>query len=433
MVSRAGMSAVYPGFLQARGQELTQQKQGLDIQNLQDEQLGNAAFGRTLAFLANPGQIPGATPIGGQGPMPPQPGQPSMPAQPPQQPPMQPFSPQPMPQQGGGMGQPGGGPPMSAPMSPQPTGGPPGPMQPPGGGQQGGAQPPGQFDWRQVMQKVVQANPGAKPEVIAHAVSKFLPLMTQQAQMEWKTVMATVAQQRVTNQGADIKRKEEYGIRRGDQRDEELDVKQDEAASKAEDRTARRDLSGRRLDITEKDVGSKVQRREDQTGIQGRQADTAEARERRLAASTAVRQDQTYQRLEMQKQNLERQVTQGGNRQALAEWRAVLDAQHKHVTEIINANSLNAATMKPADRKALLKKADDTYRAQIEKMRSLQGRSTPGPSEPSGGPPGAKDSARVPGPTSATPGVAPKVGEVRNGYRFKGGDPNKQESYEAVQ
>ena len=52
----------------------------------------------------------------------------------------------------------------------------------------------GQLDWRQIAQKVAQANPGASPQVIAHAVSGFLPLMTQQAQQDWKQVQMQVLQ-----------------------------------------------------------------------------------------------------------------------------------------------------------------------------------------------------------------------------------------------
>lgn len=46
--------------------------------------------------------------------------------------------------------------------------------------------PGGGFDWRQVLQAVVKANPGAPPSVIAAAVDQFMPIMNAQAQMQWR-------------------------------------------------------------------------------------------------------------------------------------------------------------------------------------------------------------------------------------------------------
>lgn len=83
-------------------------------------------------------------------------------------------------------------PPQQQQQQPQ---GPPGPqMQPQGwGSQQGG----GALDWRQILQAVTRSNPGAPPQVIASAVNRAIPLMNAQAQMEWKTVMAQMAGQKV--------------------------------------------------------------------------------------------------------------------------------------------------------------------------------------------------------------------------------------------
>jgi len=56
------------------------------------------------------------------------------------------------------------------------------PVQPPQMQPQGG---PG-LDWRTIMQKTLQANPGIKPAVLAYAVDAWLPLMNQQSQEQWK-------------------------------------------------------------------------------------------------------------------------------------------------------------------------------------------------------------------------------------------------------
>lgn len=102
-------------------------------------------------------------PMGGQ--MPPGGAPPMMP----QRPPM--AAPQP------GMPQ-GGPPPMQQPQPQQP----PGMQSPQGLPQQGG---PG-LDWRMVLQKTIQANPGAPPQVLAAAVDRWLPLMNQQSAQQWK-------------------------------------------------------------------------------------------------------------------------------------------------------------------------------------------------------------------------------------------------------
>ena len=136
---------------------------------------GGDIMSRLKGLFSQPQQSPGG---GGQPGMPPQqmPGQQPMPPQMPQRPMMQAPVPgaQPM--------QPQGGPPQQPQM----------PQQQP---QQGGA-PTGMLDWKSVVQQVKAANPGADPRVIMTAVNQFLPIMTQQSQMEWKTVMAQSAQQR---------------------------------------------------------------------------------------------------------------------------------------------------------------------------------------------------------------------------------------------
>jgi hypothetical protein len=181
----AGLSGAYSGYTEGVADEATARakKYAIDIQ-----QAGDAAFGRTLMLLNSSQQQqpqPGQPPMPPPGGAPPMPGQPTPGGPPPQMPPQMPMQQgqqQPMPQARPPMPvQPGGAPPP--PMPQQPIGGAPaGPPQMPGGGQPGGPT----LDWRVIFQKVRDANPQAPPQVLAAAVDKFLPLMSQMSQMEWR-------------------------------------------------------------------------------------------------------------------------------------------------------------------------------------------------------------------------------------------------------
>jgi len=346
----SGLGAVEGGY--TSDQQKQQQIQAAQMQNQQAQidAMGNIAFGKTLQAFQS--QVPGAQP------MPPQMAQGGQPQQAPQ------GGPPPQ-MQGQPMAPPPGQP--SVPMRPQVGGQQPGtpqgqpqgqPPQQQGGQPQVGGQPQqGQLDWRSIAQKVSQANPGAPPAVIAAAVTKFLPLMNQQAQMEWKQVqLALMGQRQETNQ-----QRADTAQTQGDQRlqqgDKRIGIQQG-----AE--TRRTEQGDRRLDQGDTRI------------------DQSAAREKRLAASASIRQDQGYQRLELQKQNLERQITQGGDRQKLSEWRATVDAQHKRALEIIQ---LKAAMMPDDERKALLKDQDEAYRTNLEEMRNKTGRTTPDANKPAAG------------------------------------------------
>lgn len=340
MVSAAGLSATYPGFQKAQGTDLDNRLRAAQATNAETELAGQAAFGNTLKMFQQ--QVPGAQPMPGgpqqaQGGMPqaPAPGQPSVPMRPQQQP-------QPQMQQGGG--QPMGG------AQAQPQGQPSGSMMP-GGGQimPQGQQGMGQLDWRVIMGKVAQANPNAPPQVLAAAVNKFLPLMTQQSQMDWKQVQLALMAQRT------------------DQGQQRVDISKEESGRRQEQGQQRIDQSGQRLGL-------------------------AQDREARLAAGQKVRQDQQIQRLDLAKQNLERQITQGGQRQKLSEWRATVDAQHKRAMEVIQSNALGSNLSDP-DKKALLQQEDQFYRSQLENMRNMSGSSTPTGGKPAAG---GKTTDRVP-------------------------------------
>lgn len=204
---------------------------------------GNKAFGRTLQEWARMQAGGGADVPPGAMPMPPMPGQASVLMQPPQQggpqmfgPPGQ-FPPGPSPADrargvvgqgefnpvdaaappspgGGGMfgGMPGwapgerplGWPTAQAGPAPGMGGVQPGATPVPTqsftpGGPPGGAptQPSGSLNWQSIAQKVSAANPEAKPEWIASAVSKFLPLMTAQSQSDWKSIQQQLQMERL--------------------------------------------------------------------------------------------------------------------------------------------------------------------------------------------------------------------------------------------
>lgn len=81
-------------------------------------------------------------------------------------------------------------------MPPGPPGGAPpqglGAMQPQG---QPGGMRAGALDWRQLLGAVKQANPNLPPDVMAEAVTQFLPMMSQQSQMEWRQLSLQMREQ----------------------------------------------------------------------------------------------------------------------------------------------------------------------------------------------------------------------------------------------
>jgi hypothetical protein len=140
-----------------------------------------------------------------------------------------------------------------------------------------------------------------------------------------------------------------------------------------------------------------------EAGKQGR----FDAREARLAASTAVRQDQGYQRLQLQADALAQRAQQTGDRQALGQWRATVDALHKRATEIIQSNSVNSNLSK-ADKDALLAEQRSAYEAQISAMRDRIGASTPtGGTAAPGAPAAPKVQGQVPQNAPLVTGGAP--------------------------
>lgn len=360
MVSSAGLSAAYGGYQQARKTDTEIEHNDIANETARTAQEGDKAWGNTIPVLQQMLQ-PGATqmPAGPQmagGPPPggmPQQAGPTPQAPPPGQ------SSQPMeqgPQQGGAppLGQP---PAAAAGPQPQMLGGPspPSPQASPQGAppQQapqgpGGGQPSGRLDLHTVMAAVVKANPGVKPNVIAAAVAKALPLMTAQSQMDYKNLMVQLSAGRLNETQAHHAETEAN------------------AATRTGNQTA--------------DTTSKIERRGAQTDQGGQRLDIQRGREGRLAAQAEIRNDQRYLQLEQQSKALETRIQQGGDRAALSEWRAIVDAQHKRALEIIQSGKNAIGVMDPEERKALVKEQNEFYRSQIEGMRKGPGK----PERPAG-------------------------------------------------
>jgi len=308
---------------------------GMKTQDMLVQKAGEIAAGKALMSLYQ-GAVPGAQPMQGA---PPPGGSPQgggiMP-QPPQasgNPPQQPMPagwrpPMAVPVPGA---QPMGGLPGQAPTPQQP---PQQGMQQPQQGGQGGAQGP--LDWKSVVQQVVKANPGADPRVIMTAVNHFLPLMTQQAQMEWKQVMLA-------------------------QRQQGLGIQQERADTQ-------REQGGERIGIAQQQADTSARRANTQASQGQQRIDLGNKREERLTGSTQVRQDQGWQRLELQKQALQQRVQESGDKRLLSQWRAVLDAQHKRAMEIIQANALGSG-LGDKEKKKLLDEEDKAYTDAIKQMR----------------------------------------------------------------
>lgn len=402
MVSLAGASAAYGGYQRAREADNQIDLGDINVQNARTDQeadkyLGNAA---RLFQQSMPGAQPmGGPPGGGQPPMPappqasptPQPGQPSVPMSPPVGP-----------MQGGGyMGQPGAVPtqsftranPSGAPTGMQPPAAAPAQGQPPGV-EQALAQSPlaGRLDLKTLMAAITQANPGGRPEVIARALTKAIPLMNAQAQMDWKQMMMADRTQR-TGIAAD-----------------RADIAADESARKREQGGQRLEQGQQRIDQQAGELASRAQRRQDQTAQGAQRIDLATQREARQAAQAQIRQDQRWQQLEVQKQQAEQRIQQAGDRGAISQWRAIVDAQHKRAMEIIQSSNINANLSAP-DKKALLDEQNQFYADQIKQMRDRSGNSTgrPAVAEQGGKPGQAKTEERVPAAGGPAPGAPVKV------------------------
>lgn len=212
-------------------------------------------------------------------------------------------------------------------------------------------------------QRILATSPRVKdhPEVLMAALERAAPLLDRQSKEDLAELRKEMSTQRLKQTG--------------------------ELAQARID--ASKEMSQARLDAS----------KAAEAGKQGR----FDAREARLAASTAVRQDQSYQRLEQQKQDIERKIQQGGDKTSLSQWRAIVDAQHKRATEIIQSNSVMSG-FKDEEKKALLAEQRSAYEEQIAAMRGKLSQPAAAPATPATSP--SAPTAGAPAAGSSAPPLA---------------------------
>lgn len=360
-----GFSAVYPGYAAQENQTaLTEQNQA-QAKEAAYKLLGAQVLGRALTGGGAPAQpmmAPGMAMQGGPAMAPP-PGQASVPNAPPAQ----------------------GRPPVAAPAAPPAPG--PAPTAAPGGG----GMP--EVSLQALTQRIIQTTPQVRdhPEILMAALERAAPLLDRQSKedlMELRKEMSTAR----LNQAAELAKTRAELAREAERgRNDRASAAEGGRNDRAADRNARTD---RRLDQTD-------------------------AREARLAAGAVVRQDQGYQRLQLQAQALAERAQATGDKKILSEWRAVVDAQHKRAMEIIQSNNMMSG-LKEEDKKALLAEQRAAYEQAITAMRARMGSSTPtGGTAPAGAPATPKVEGRVPqnAPLVApqTPADAPPLAMLKQG------------------
>lgn len=319
-------------------------------------------------------------------------------------------------------------------------GGPPQGMPQPGGAP-GGQPPMGRqnLDWRQLVQAVQQSNPNIKPDVLAEAVNQFLPMMSQQSQQEWRQVSLQIREQQLQQREqqflmADATKRGEGAANRGSREgiaannrvsretiakmtvDERREAHEAGLISKEQmdeaNRGSREKIAGENRESRERVSGANREQKEKQF----------QQRENRLQESLKLREDSTWARLEQQKQQALQKAEAADGKAGLAQVRAIMDQQDKHIRTRIQAYSVNN-NLKPAERKALLDQADADYDAQI---KDLKGKFSPTNS-------GAPQPRAAPAQTDMPPPEAVqalKEGQVttfENGQKWtlKGGKPER--------
>lgn len=93
---------------------------------------------------------------------------------------------------------------------------------PPGAGVPGAIPQFGSATWQDLARRIVQANPGARPEVIASAVTQAMPLMNQESQQQWHLISQQLQQERIENQRRQLDEKISHDRALEDAREEGL-------------------------------------------------------------------------------------------------------------------------------------------------------------------------------------------------------------------
>ena len=381
MVSLSGLSAVYPGYQTAEKSSAQTELLRQEAAATQLDREGEMALGRTFQAL-----VPGAQPIGG-GPQAPQ--APQAPAPPAMSRPMS------------------GGPAPTPPMPGQPSvpmqqSGPPGgfndrfrqadtgqipqvdvsgvqPPQPRVAGPPGIPQPEQQFDLNTAATAIAKANPGIRPEVLVHALSKAMPYLNSQAQMQVKQLML--------EQREFLASQREAGLdRRTEQRGET------------------------QKDIADKRVGAQRDIAETRAGVQREVEEGRKSRfersETRREAAQAWRQDAKFQELELRRKALEDRAKAVTNREEAARLGAEIRTLHNKTMEYLQTNSM-LNTLGSVEKRAVGEQVNSQYQAILDRLRTKTGASTPGRAGPEGEPTApvkSKDQQHAPSNTLRPPG-----------------------------
>jgi hypothetical protein len=359
MISLAGLSATYPGYMAQENQTAETQKNQASAQEAAFKLLGAHVLGRALT---------GAQPGMGNGPQPPAPGQPSMPSGP--------SSDQ-----------------IPNPMSQAPPQGASPPVQPSQPAQGAAGAPPAQggsglpeISLQALTQRILQTSPRVKdhPEILLAALERAAPILDRQSKEDLAELRKEMTSQRLKQTGelaqARIDAAKAWHSQTSEDRRYGVDTRAGTAATAEEGRNMR---SGDRLERTD--------RRLDQT----------DKREERLAAATAIRQDQGYQRLQQAQTALDQKAAIGAFKNNLAAWRAQADAQYKDEQTFIKTNSA-FTDLKPAEKAAFLAEAAAKHAERIAKMREMTNQST----TPTGGTTPAPETPKVQGQVPQAPAAA---------------------------
>ena len=381
-------------------------------------------------------------------------------------------------------GPPGGGPGGSMPPQQQPGAG---GMAPPGVGSgpsgAGGMRPPqvqqtlnqmGQpqgLDWRQMVQQVFKANLGVDPATAARAVNKMLPFMSAVSRQEWLIAHNQFLEQQLAQRGALQARGQDMALEgkregfdaAGARAQAQIDARKTEGEA---NRTLRKDIADARVALTKNsqdlrdpeivaDRGSLATMQKNMDGITAYSNFTAKNGDKLLELASKV--DGTGVPV------IDRWIRAGRREIAgdpdVSAFQFQLRSFTNEVGRILTNANITGQLTNQARTEAgefltsgataqQLESVFDTFKADVDNRsselaagvsdikeriaaRRQQLSNTPGGQAPAASP--TKTPAPLSGSAAPSGKPAPPAkGEVRDGFRFKGGDPGKKESWEPV-